>query len=108
MVIAVSEGIVQEIVRRIRGVAEPCRVILFGSAASGELNPDSDRDLLVLVDDASAGREQVVRWRQALRGLGCRIDATVMGVERFEPTKDIVGGLAYPPHHHGKVIYARP
>lgn len=29
----------------------PCRVVLFGSAARGEAGPDSDIDLLVILDD---------------------------------------------------------
>ncbi len=38
----------QEIVRRIVEVAQPQRIILFGSAARGEMGPDSDFDLLVI------------------------------------------------------------
>ena len=36
-----------EMTRRIVKVANPCRVILFGSAARGEMRPDSDLDVLV-------------------------------------------------------------
>lgn len=45
---SIGEELIQEIVRRIRGVSEPDRIILFGSAASGQMNRDSDIDLLVL------------------------------------------------------------
>ena len=43
-----SEGILQEIVRRIVEVAKPEKIILFGSAARGELGPDSDLDFLII------------------------------------------------------------
>lgn len=44
---AVSENVLGEIVRRIVAVAEPDRIILFGSAARGQMGPHSDLDLLV-------------------------------------------------------------
>ena len=42
-----TPAVLEEIVRRIVEVAQPERVILFGSAARGEMGPDSDVDLLV-------------------------------------------------------------
>jgi predicted nucleotidyltransferase len=38
----------REVVRRIVEAAEPDQVILFGSAARGQLRPNSDFDLLVI------------------------------------------------------------
>ena len=37
-----------EIIRRIVKVAAPEKIILFGSAARGEMGPNSDADLLVV------------------------------------------------------------
>ena len=37
-----------EIIRRIVKVAAPEKIILFGSAARGEMGPNSDVDLLVI------------------------------------------------------------
>ena len=45
---ALDEILTQEIVRRTLAVAEPDRVILFGSAATGQMTPDSDIELLVV------------------------------------------------------------
>ena len=39
--------LIQEIVRRILTVTKPDRIILFGSAATGNMTRDSDIDLLV-------------------------------------------------------------
>ena len=44
----VSPQILDEIVRRIVAVAEPEAIVLFGSAARGELGPNTDVDLLVI------------------------------------------------------------
>ena len=44
----IGEGLLQEVVRRVLKVAQPERIILFGSAATGRMTPDSDIDLLVV------------------------------------------------------------
>ncbi len=43
-----TQSLLNEIVRRVVDVAHPDRIILFGSAARGQLGPDSDIDLLVV------------------------------------------------------------
>ncbi len=43
--------------------------------------------------------------RRALSGLGYPFDIIVMATERFEESKDVVGGIAYPANKYGKVIY---
>ncbi len=40
-----------DLLDRVVAYFHPCRVILFGSRARGEAGPDSDFDLLVIVDD---------------------------------------------------------
>lgn len=97
--------IIEEIVRRILSVAEPQRIILFGSAATGQMTRDSDIDLLILEENPSDTREESVRLREPLRGLGYPFDVIVMATERFEETKNIIGGIAYPANKYGKIIY---
>ncbi len=101
----ISQTLVCEIVKRILSVVEPKRIILFGSAATREINKDSDIDLLVLQSSPSDTRKESVRVRQAVRGLGYPFDIIVMTTERFEETKNVVGGIAYPANKYGKVIY---
>jgi hypothetical protein len=54
------------------------------------------------VDDA---RLESVRLRRALSGMGAPLDVIVMRADRFEETKNIVGGIAYPANKYGRVIY---
>ena len=93
--------IVSEIVR----LAHPDRVILFGSAATDSMTTDSDLDLLVVEAKVSDTRRESVRLRAALAGIPWPIDVIVISRERFEETRDVVGGIAYPAHKYGKVIY---
>jgi len=101
----ISQSLIDEIVRRIVGAAKPDRIVLFGSAAAGTMTPDSDIDVLVLEASPGHVREESVRLWNALRGLGRPFDVVVMSTERFEETKGLVGGIAYPANRYGRVIY---
>lgn len=94
-----------EIVRRIRSVHEPRRVIMFGSAARGELTRNSDIDLLVLEDQAPDARARSVRICDVLRGLGRPFDVVVMETSAYEESREVFGGLAYPASREGQVLY---
>ncbi len=100
-----EQSVVDELVSRICNAVQPNRIILFGSAATGEMTPDSDIDLLVLNPAPVEQKEEVKRIRESLRSLGLAIDVFVLSTERFEETKDIVGGISHPAHKYGKVIY---
>ena|SRR5437764_3461903 len=101
----VDERLRNEIVQRVLGVAQPERIILFGSAAEERMNPDSDVDLLILEHEPQNARKESVRIGDALRGLGFPFDVIVMPTARFEETSSLIGGIAYPASKTGKVIY---
>lgn len=76
---AVLAEIVPDMTRRIVDAVHPVRVILFGSAARGQMGPDSDLDVLVVVlDDADQNQVSKDIYR-SLRGLGFATDALVIG-----------------------------
>jgi predicted nucleotidyltransferase len=97
--------LLKKVVDRILTVAKPERIILFGSGATGLMTRDSDLDLLVIERDLKNQREEGTRLREALGDLGISVDVFAMTPERFEETKGVIGGLAYPANKYGKVIY---
>ncbi len=101
----VAEETIEEIVRRILSVARPERVILFGSAATGRMTPNSDIDLLVIERDVQDARQEARRIRKAIAGILSPFDVVVMRSERFEETRNVIGGIAWPAARYGKVIY---
>ena len=101
----VSEDMLKGIVGEIVRLARPDRVILFGSAATGGMTDDSDLDLLVIEPQVNDTRREGLRLRAALAGTALPIDLVVMSTERFEETKNLIGGIAYPAHKYGKVLY---
>jgi uncharacterized protein len=81
------------------------RIILYGSHATGTFTPESDFDLLVVEADPVSKREEMSRLRETASGFHCPIDVRVMGEEEFQETKDVIGGLAYPAHKYGLLVY---
>jgi predicted nucleotidyltransferase len=100
-----NDKIVSQVVERILKVVEPERIILFGSAASSTMTRDSDIDLLVIERGFGSEREESSRLRKALSDMDIPVDVFAMTSERFEETKEVIGGLAYPANKYGKVIY---
>jgi predicted nucleotidyltransferase len=96
---------VEEIVRRILAAAAPDKIILFGSAATGQMTRDSDIDLLIVEPDPGDQRKESVRLREMLRGLGYPFDVIVISTNWFEESKYVIGGIAYPANKYGRLIY---
>jgi uncharacterized protein len=70
----VDETLLKEIVRRVLSVARPDRIILFGSAAAGQMTKDSDLDLLVVEPVLANTHERSVQIRGALGDIRYPID----------------------------------
>lgn len=100
-----DQKLIEEIVGRILAVTSAERIIIFGSAATGKMTRDSDIDLLVLKSTPGNPRQERLSVRRALSGLGYPFDIIVMATDRFEESKGVIGGIAFPANKYGKVIY---
>lgn len=100
-----DEAVLQEIVARIVEVAHPEKIILFGSAARGEMGPHSDLDLMV-VKDVAHRRELAREIRGALRGVRHSFDVVVVTPDDVERYKDAWMLIIEPALREGKVLYA--
>jgi len=87
----------------------PQRVILFGSVARGEAGPDSDIDLLVVVDDDTPPEKLTWRaGREAARSYPDPADVFPMRAGKFEHDRIIVGTMAAEADTDGIVVYGPP
>ena len=93
------------IVRRIVEVARPDRIILFGSAARGEMGPDIDVDLLVVKSGVEHRRRLAQDIYMNLSGVGVGVDLIVVTPEDLEAQRDSVGSIIGPALEEGRVIY---
>lgn len=86
----------------------PQAVILFGSHARGTAGPDSDVDLLVIVDDdAPAEKRRLGGGRDARRGWHGMADIVPVTRSRYEQGRRVVGSLADIASAEGRVVYGR-
>lgn len=87
----------------------PLRVILFGSLARGEAGPDSDIDLLVIVDDDTpAERVTLHAGVEACRSYRGSSDVIPVRESTFRINADIAGTLSRAATLDGIVVYDRP
>ena len=98
---------IEEMVRRIVSQFHPDKIILFGSHASGEAGPDSDVDLLVVMQPRGSKRERVVEVYGLLAGMGVPKDVMIVTPEEFEIYRDAPGTVIRTACREGKVLYDR-
>lgn len=102
-----GDPVLAEVVRRLVEAYEPERIYLFGSKARGEVGPNSDYDLLVVVrDDAPLERRDSDLAYRALRGTGIGADVIVWTHSRFERRKHVVCSLPATVLREGQRIHA--
>jgi uncharacterized protein len=105
-VTALAPEVLDEAVRRIVEIAKPERIILFGSAARGEMGPDSDLDLLVVKSGAYSAREVALQIRRGLRDLRQALDIVVATPEQLERYGDCSALVYYAALREGRELYA--
>jgi len=101
-----DHAILREVVRRIIHVAQPDEIILFGSAARGQLRGHSDFDLLV-VKSGVADPQRLTRSIHAhLFGIRTPVDVVVATPEDLEQARSKSWTLLGRAQIEGKRIYA--
>ena len=99
-----DQQILDDIIRRIVEVAQPEKIILFGSAARGDMNRHSDVDLLIIKEGADA-LELMGDIYMNLDGVGAAVDAVVVTPDDVERYKDSHAVIVKPALQEGRVVY---
>ncbi len=101
---AIEQAVIDGIVERVVEIAQPQKVILFGSAARGDTGPHSDVDLLVIKDGENY-RDLTHRIYSGLSGCGAPVDIIVASTATIERYKDSHALVYKPALREGKVMY---
>ena len=97
-----------ELLRPVVAYFQPRTVILFGSYARGDAGPDSDYDLLVIVDDDVPPER--LSWQsryEARKSYHRAVDIIACRASVFERKRAVVGSLPHVADQEGVVIYER-
>jgi len=70
--------IIDDLVRRIVEAVHPLRIVLFGSAARGDMGPNSDLDVLVVMPDGTHRRKTAQELYRRTWGIGFAKDIVVV------------------------------
>ena len=101
-----TDPILDEIVERLVAAYQPQRIYLFGSKARGDAGPDSDYDLMVIVnDDAPLDHRRSQLAYRALRGTATAADVLVWTRHAFDARLNLCSSLPYVIHSEGKLLY---
>ncbi len=100
----IDETIIQEAGRRIAAAAPKARVILFGSHARADADPQSDIDLLVIEPEVENAADESVRLRRTLRGLGVPADVVVVDRELAHRRSAVAGTMVERALREGRVL----
>ncbi len=98
----------EDLVRRVVARLEPRRILLFGSHARGDATPESDWDLLIVLDDDAPAER--LDWRalhEARRGFRGAVDLIPCRESDFRERVDVVGSLPWIAATEGVVVYER-
>jgi uncharacterized protein len=96
------------VVDEVVSACDPVEVILFGSVARGEDGPDSDLDLLVVLDSVEhLERRRVMRHIRSAIHTFVPIDLLVVDRRELESQRTDVGSAVYWPLREGRIVYRR-
>ena len=104
-----SDPVLRKIVDGVLSVADPERIVLFGSRARGEAGPDSDYDVLV-VEPRAPGAGTARRsgtLRRAIGGVGASIDILLATPDEVEDWRDGIAHVLTVASREGRVLHAK-
>jgi len=85
----------------------PQRIMLFGSYASGQPTPDSDLDLLIIMDSELPRHKRTVPIRLLFRPMPCAMDILVYTPEEVARWDGTVNHIITEALQHGITVYER-
>ena len=100
-----DRALLDEFVQRVVSAVQPLRIVLFGSAARGNMGPNSDLDVLVIMPDGTHRRNTTRLLHRRLYGFGFAKDiivATESDISEHEDNPSLIYRQAL---REGKAIY---
>ena len=104
---SLNDQLVEDIVRRIVAVAQPEKVILFGSQARGDARPNSDVDLLVIKQSDEPRYRRSAPLYAALADLPVEVEVIVYTPEEVEEWNGVPQAFVTTAVREGTTIYER-
>jgi len=98
--------LVDRMIRTVVASVHPLRIILFGSAARGNLGPNSDLDLLVVMPQGTHRRKTAQLLYRQMGGIGVPFDILVATPQDLELHRNNPGLIYQTILREGTEVYA--
>lgn len=105
-----KDAVLEEIERMVNRIVQgfdPQKIILFGSYARGTAGPDSDVDLLIIMNITGSKKDAAIQIDRALIDRRLPLDIVVVTPEDVDRYRGLVGNVIRPALKEGKVLYER-
>ena len=102
-----DENLLKEVVQRILKVAQPEKIILFGSYARDEVTEDSDLDILIIQPSDLPRYKRSAPVRLALRGLFPSKDIVVYTPDEVREWESAETSFIASALREGRILYER-
>jgi predicted nucleotidyltransferase len=97
--------VIENLINRIVDAVHPMRIILFGSAARGEMGPSSDIDVMVVVPEGTHRSSTARYLYKQMFGFGFPVDIVVVTPSVLDRHKDSIGLIYRTVLAEGKEVY---
>lgn len=101
----IDEATIARATEMLRSAADPEKIILFGSYARGQADPDSDVDILVVESHVTDMAAEMVRLMRVLSPPRIPVDVLVASRRDFAEWSDTPGHVLFEAATQGKVLY---
>jgi predicted nucleotidyltransferase len=95
------------IISHIKKIAQPERIILFGSAARRTMNPNSDLDFLIVKKGDYNPRELAGEIYLSMEDVDVPVDLLIVTPDQLNNYQKSTWSVLYPALQEGKVMYER-
>jgi uncharacterized protein len=97
---------IQQVIEKIVALANPKKMILFGSYVQGETHKNSDLDILIVTGkEVESSRKESIRIRRGLKGINMPMDILVVPEDKFEELAHTHGLIYREAIAKGRVVY---
>ena len=102
-----DQKILDTLIHQIVEIADPLRIVLFGSAVRGDMRADSDLDVLVIMPDGTHRLNTALELYRKTSTLGFPADIVVTTPAILERRKNSTGFIYRAALAEGRDVYVR-